>query len=129
MTSTALAVPALRDYSLKFTAYEIKNNCPPAVRELGEEIAWNLNKANALTDKTYECVKKVEEHITTALRLSVQAQELCDEGGFVAFKEKFCPSLGRSRAYELLAIATGKKSIADTRASNRDRQARHRAKQ
>ena len=50
---------------------------------------------------------------------------ICDKGGFNAFRKRHCPSLGKSRAYELLAIATGKKSIEQSRAEGRARQERH----
>ena len=58
-------------------------------------------------------------------RLLAEAAAYCDKGGFNAFRTKFCPSLGRSRAYELLAIASGKKSVVETKAVKAARQAKH----
>jgi hypothetical protein len=55
------------------------------------------------------------------------AKEACEPDGFDAFQERFFPKLARSRTYELLQIATGKKSIEEARASNRARVAKHRA--
>ena len=54
-----------------------------------------------------------------------EAATFCDKRGFNAFRKRHCPSLGKSRAYELLAIATGKKSIEQSRAEGRARQERH----
>jgi hypothetical protein len=51
------------------------------------------------------------------------AHGACDEGGFNAFRDKFFPSLGQSRVYELLAIGTGKKTVEETRADKRPRRA------
>jgi hypothetical protein len=56
----------------------------------------------------------------------MEAKELCDGAVFVAFREKFFPNLGKSRVYELLAIANKKKSISTTRARTRERVAKHR---
>jgi hypothetical protein len=47
--------------------------------------------------------------------------------GFEAFHSKFCPELGQSRTYELLAIAAGTKTVEQLRAETRERVARHRA--
>jgi hypothetical protein len=66
---------------------------------------------------------------TTVGQLLAQVQDCCDEGGFHAVREKFFPDLGRSRTFEILAIAAGKKSIEETRASTRERVKRHRARQ
>jgi hypothetical protein len=59
--------------------------------------------------------------------LIAEAEQLCDSSGFDAFRKKFFPNLGKSRVYELLAIASGKKSIEETRAVNRKRVAKYRA--
>jgi hypothetical protein len=40
-----------------------------------------------------------------------EAKKLCDEDGFQVFKSKYCPTLGKSRTYELLAVEQGKKTI------------------
>ncbi len=62
----------------------------------------------------------------------ISPRELCDDGAYAAFftifQERYCPYLGRSRTYELLAIVANTKSIEDSRKSTRRRVARHRAK-
>jgi hypothetical protein len=59
--------------------------------------------------------------------LLVQAKGACDKGGFTAFRERFCPKLGKTRAHELLQIASGKKTIEDVRAATARRMKKHRA--
>ena len=44
------------------------------------------------------------------------------------FREKFCPDLGRTRTYDLIAIGKDKLSLEDHRANTRKRVAKHRAK-
>jgi hypothetical protein len=87
---------------------------------LGKRLGVHLDKAR-------QCEEKAAQHCTAAGQLLLEAQKLCNEDGFTVFKKKFCPNLGRSRAYELLAIANGKKSIEGTKAGTRERVARHRA--
>ena len=55
-----------------------------------------------------------------------EAERLCPDG-FEAFKQSYCPELGRSRVYELLAVRDGRKAIEDVRAATRARVAKHRA--
>jgi hypothetical protein len=120
-TGTAVVKVDQDDDSLKFTAALVESDrCPKLLQTLQKQIAAHLDKA----DK-YE--EKAEQHRTSAGQLFAQVQELCDEGGFAAFHEKFFPDLGRSRTYELLAIGTGRKSIDEIRASTRERVARYRA--
>ena len=57
-----------------------------------------------------------------------EAAAYCDVGGFNAFRKRHCPSLGRSRAYELLAIASGKKTVEEVKATKAAGQARYIAK-
>ena len=116
-----MTVPAVEDYPPKFTAEIVEGACPVLLRDLGKQITAHLERAQKYAEKA-------EQHRIAAAQLLVQAKGLCDVGGFTAFHEKLCPDLGRSRTYELLAIATDKKSIEDTRASTRERVARHRAK-
>jgi hypothetical protein len=104
----------------KITAAQIKESFPAELEDLGELIAVHLEKSRKYDDKA-------DQHRATAGRYLAQAKDLCDEGGFEAFREKVCPDLGRSRAYELLAIANNKKSVSELRASTRERVARHRA--
>lgn len=104
----------------KFTAADIEQDCPDRLQQMGKQIAARLEKI----DKQ---IVQAENHSISVNQLITQAKELCDEGGFNAFREKFFPNLGKSRVYELLAIGTNKKSIEETKASNRKRQAKHRA--
>jgi hypothetical protein len=104
----------------KFTATQVEQDCPKPLQDLQKRIAVHLDKASKYDEKA-------EQHRTSAGQLFAQVQKAFDEGGFAAFHEKFFPDLGRSRAYELLAIGTGKKSVEDIREGNRERQARYRA--
>jgi hypothetical protein len=73
-------------------------------------------------------LKKAENNWITVTQLLAEAKGKCDKGGFKAFQKKYCPDLGRSRIYELLAIGTGKRSLEDSRAAKRMRMARSRSK-
>jgi hypothetical protein len=110
----------------KITAAQVKEDCPKQILDLGDQAAAQLSEA-------YAHKEKYEQHLEEAKQLLAQVRDLCDNDGFAAFRdifhEKFCPNVGRSRAYELLAIVTGKKSLEDTKASARERARRHRAKQ
>jgi hypothetical protein len=55
------------------------------------------------------------------------AEALCDANGFEAFKKTYCIELGKSRAYELLAIRDGRKTLEEIRSDTRKRVAKHRA--
>ena len=105
----------------KVTAEEVENNCPVMLQDLAKHITAHLEKA-------HRCEEKAEQHYTTISQYLADAQRTCDEGGFKAFREKFFPELGKSRVYELLQIATNKKSIEQIKANTRERVAKHRAK-
>ena len=109
------------DTEAKFTREQIEKECPPKLQDLGERI-------KALLDRAKTAEKKAENHYTSAAQCLAEAHAACDEGGFDAFKEKFCPDIGRSRAYELFAMGTGKKTHEEVKASTAARQRRHRAK-
>ena len=87
---------------------------------MGERIAVHLEKAR-------KCEEKAEQHYTAIAQHLAKAKETCDDGGFDAFREKFCPDLGRTRVYELLSIGANKKSIEQVRAETRARTAKSRA--
>ena len=107
----------------KFTADDIEGEqCPRCLQNLGKQIAAHLERAR-------KAEEKAEQHYIAILQLLEKAKQDCDAGGFAAFQQKFCPDLGRSRVFELKAIATGKKTLEDTRAATRERVARHRARQ
>src|SRR5262249_11250141 len=83
-------------------------------QDWGTRIAVHLEKAR-------KCEEKAEQHYTTVAQHLARTKEACDDGGFDAFREKFCPDLGRTRVYELLSIGADKKSIEQVRAETRAR--------
>jgi hypothetical protein len=118
---SGIATSALAE-DLKITAAEIEGDqCPRFILNLSKQIAVHLERAR-------KAEGKAEQHYIAIQQLLEKAKQNCDAGGFAAFQAKFCPDLGRSRTYELKAIATGKKTIEDARASSRERQARCRAR-
>ena len=102
------------------TAAQIKNDCPVLVQDLGKRIAEHY-------DKLVKCEGEVEQHKIAIRQMLTQVEEACDKGGFTAFRERFCPKLGKTRAHELLQIASGKKTIKDVRAATAGRMKKHRA--
>ena len=77
----------------KFTAANIKRDCPARLREIGretaervkdlrqlEKIAKQLEKLSKQVDQAYD------DFIVTA-KLIAEAKELCEEGGFDAFRK------------------------------------------
>jgi hypothetical protein len=106
----------------KFTAAHIEKDCPERLRQIGKEITARLAKAEKQTELA-------RNHFTAIEQLLAEAKKICDDGGFKKFRELFCPQLGKSQAYALLAIAAGKKTLAEHRANTRARTARSRAKQ
>jgi hypothetical protein len=104
----------------KYTAARIETDCPARLQEIGREITERLEEAREQT-------KLVDDHVIAVNKLITEAKELCDVGGFNAFQEKFFPNLKKSRVYELIAIATSKKSVEEAKASTRARVAKHRA--
>ena len=109
--------------SPKFTAADIEQDCPAHLQQMGKEIAARLKKI----EKIDKYVEQAENHTISITQTIMRAKELCDEGGFNSFQERFFPNLGKSRVYELLAIGTGKKSIQEIKASTRLRVTKHRA--
>ena len=67
--------------------------------------------------------------VDTIDHLLADAEKLCGPAGltFEDFKKTYCPELGRSRTYEVLAIQDGRKTIEEIRAATRKRVAKHRA--
>src|SRR5271156_1903154 len=102
----------------KLTAAEVENDCPAMLEEWANRIAAHFEKAR-------NCEEKRDQHYTSIAQYLAKAKEACDDGGFAAFRERFFPDLRKSRVYELLAIATDKKSVEETRASTRKRVAKH----
>jgi hypothetical protein len=106
--------------TVKITAAQVEKDCPVILQDLGKRIAAHLEKAR-------KCEEKAEQHYTSVAKHLANAKQACDEEGFTAFREKFCPKMSQSRAYELLSIANNKKSVEEIRAATRARVARHRA--
>ena len=104
----------------KLTAAQITKgkNLPARLISIGREV-----EAKVIKFDTYET--KAADMAVSISCLLKEAADYCDRGGFNAFRKRHCPSLGRSRAYELLAIASGKKTIEQSRAQRRARQERH----
>jgi hypothetical protein len=115
--------PPANDDPNKVTAAQIEKavGLPPRLQEIGDEI-------NARLAKVDRALEQLEDHKIAISQLLEETKSLCDEGGFKLFKEKFCAALGKSRSYELLAIAAGRKTIEQTKTRSRERQAMHRAK-
>jgi hypothetical protein len=82
------------------TAEQIKNDCPTHVQDWGKRIAAHY-------DKPVRCEDKAEQHKIAIGLLLKQARETCDAGGFTAFRERFCPRLGKSRADIELGLKRG----------------------
>jgi hypothetical protein len=106
--------------TVRITATDVEKDCPVILQDLGKRIAAHWEKAR-------KSEEKAAQHYTSIAKLLVNAKQACDEGGFTAFREKFCPKLSQSRAYELLSIASSKKSVEEIRAAGRARVAKHRA--
>ena len=89
---------------------------------IGKEIEVKLAKADTYDDKAADMMASVDV-------LLAEAESRCTDAAlFQRWKKTQCPSLGKSRAYELRAIASGKKSVEQSRAETRARVAKHRAK-
>ena len=78
---------------------------------------------------------KADDMLISVNVLLKEAEKLCADNAacgsmmsFATFKEKVCPSLGRSATYEVRAILLGKKTKEELALSNRNRQAKHQDK-
>ena len=87
-------------------------------------LGWNIE---ARLEKVDQYGAKAADMAISAARLIDEAKKLCDLEGFAAFKRFHCPSLAKSRTYELLAIESGTKTVEEIRAATRERVAKHRA--
>jgi hypothetical protein len=104
------------------TAAQIEKNCPASVEGWGNQI-----KGHYKTALQYE--GKAEQQWNSIGRYLAQAKAACDGGGFAAFRERFCPDLGKTRVYELLRIGSGKTTTENLRAATAGRMKKHRAAQ
>lgn len=89
------------------------------LHDIGREIRARVDKLNHLGGKAVDMVDSIDH-------LLAEAEKCCDAEGFVAFKKTYCPELGQSRTYELLAIQDGRKTLDQIRAATRQRVAKHR---
>lgn len=107
----------------KLTAAQIEKgeDLPPRLISIGKEVEAKVSKF-----QTYET--KATDMAVSIKQLLAEAATYCDKGGFNAFRKHHCPSLGRSRTYELLAIASGKKKQKQSKAEGAARQGKHLAK-
>lgn len=106
----------------KVTAAQIETDCPLRLQQIGHEITERLAKV----DKQAQLAN---DYLIAINQLLAEAKKLCDGGGFKKFREQFCPQLGKSQAYAMLAIAAGKKTFIGHRTEERERKRKTRANQ
>jgi uncharacterized Zn finger protein (UPF0148 family) len=106
----------------KLTAAQIEKGCPARLQAIGQEITARLAKADKKT-------QEANDHLIAVNQLLAEAKRLCDSGGFQKFRELFCPQLGKSQAYAMLAIAAGRKTIEQHRSEERERKQKTRERQ
>jgi hypothetical protein len=99
-----------------------KNNTFPELQKFGREIEARVKQLEQYGGKAVD-MKDSIEHILRDVR-----KRCADDDAFEAFKKRYCPKLGKSRTYELLAIEQGKKTLDQIRSDTRKRVADHRAK-
>jgi hypothetical protein len=122
MSNAALETSTSAMIDAKFTAALIETSCPVRLQQIGKEIGKRLERAR----KQHQLA---EDHLIAVNKLIAEAKALCDGGGFDKFRELFCPQLGKSQAYAMLAIAAGKKTLAEHRTAERKRKQKSRANQ
>jgi hypothetical protein len=106
---------------MKITAAEVKKGNAD-LRKLGKEIEARIKKLDHYAGQAVDFKDSIN-------KLLEDARKLCaDEKAFAEFKKRHCPLLGKSRAYELLQIEQGKKTVEQIRAATRKRVADHRAR-
>jgi hypothetical protein len=93
------------------------------LERIGREIRARVERLDRIGARAVDMVDSIKY-------LLREAEQLCDgPDGFIAFKQTYCPELGRSRTYELLAVERGRKTVEQIRAAGRERVAKHRAAQ
>lgn len=98
----------------KLTAAQVQTECPLRLKQIADEISARFGRAK-------KQAQDANDHLIAANLLLAEAKSLCDDGGFRKFRELFCPQLGKSQAYAMLAIAAGKKTLAGHRSEERER--------
>ncbi len=113
---------------------ERKAKARAELETIGKEIAERVKKmrdyeATAQEKAGVELKNAKDQRDTITGVLLVQAKAKCKVTGesFKEFQAKYCPDLSRSRLYEILAIADGRKTREQVQAATRDRTAKSRA--
>jgi hypothetical protein len=122
MTEANEAISSTTAIKRKFSAEQVEMDCPARLQQISREIAERIEKAHKET-------KRAADHLIAVDKLLAEAKGLCDGGGFKKFRELFCPQLGKSQTYALLAIAAGKKTLAEHRTEERERKRKSRVNQ
>jgi hypothetical protein len=83
----------------------------------------------AVEEKAGFELKKAAEKRAALEQALVEAREICKAAGksFKAFQEQYAPDYKRTRLYQVLAIADGRKTVEGVREGARDRKRRQRA--
>jgi hypothetical protein len=110
-----LSEPATAKSLLVSAADVIDGKLPPELQDLAERIKVSL--------------KKADNYYISVGQYLAEAKKLCDEEGFEAFRDRFCPNVCRSRIFELLGLASGNITLEDLRAKNAERKRKQRARQ
>jgi hypothetical protein len=101
-----------------------------ALKDLGERIAAHLKKVReyeaTAREKAGVELQKAQDNRDSIAQLLAEAKAKCRDLGFKAFKEKYCPDLGKTRLYELLAIGDGRNTPEKINAAANERKKRHR---
>ena len=118
----------MSDKKAKFDDVQINDG---ALEEIGKQIAERLKKVRQYEERAAEKagveLKQAQNHRDSIAQLLAEAKQQCSGLGFKVFKEKYCPDLGKSRIYELLAIGEGRKTAEEVRSATRERTAKARA--
>ena len=101
-----------------------------ALKDLGERIAAHLKKVReyeaTAREKAGVELQKAQDNRDSIAQLLAEAKAKCRDLGFKAFKEKYCPDLGKTRLYELLSIGDGRKTPEEINTAANERKKRYR---
>lgn len=88
------------------------NTSQLTITQLASTINAHMGKAHQYADKAEQHFKAMGIHLIEAKHRIANGEY---EGGFVAFLNAECKGLSKSRAYELIAIGNGSKTVAEGR--------------
>jgi hypothetical protein len=94
-------------------------NATDSLEQLGAEIVARIEAAKKARGKAHD------HELAAGLRL-IEARDKTG-ASFPDFLQKFCPSLKKSRAYQLIGIAGGKTTVEAERTKTAERMRKHRA--